>query len=151
MRSAENEEEIKCLINRRVEAIKNKDIEGATKNYSPDLILFDVIGPLQHTGSGSIKKRLEDWFSTFKDNENVGFEIAALSITADTDAAFCHSLNHANAILKDGNKLDMWWRETLNWQKIDGEWQVTHAHSSVPFDVNSGKPSLGLKPEDVEV
>ena len=32
MRSAENEEEIKCLINRRVEAIKNKDIEGAAKN-----------------------------------------------------------------------------------------------------------------------
>jgi hypothetical protein len=28
---------------------------------------------------------------------------------------------------------------------LDGKWLVTHAHSSVPFDVETGRASLDLK------
>jgi len=40
----------------------------------------------------------------------------------------------------------MWWRETACYRKVEGEWLITHQHSSVPFDVESGKASLDLKP-----
>jgi ketosteroid isomerase-like protein len=60
--------------------------------------------------------------------------------------AFCHSLNGINATKTDGGKVDMWVRATGGLRKVDGTWKVTHLHSSVPFDVESGKASLDLKP-----
>ena len=49
--------------------------------------------------------------------------------------AFSHSLNRVSATTTDGEKLDMWWRATVCYRKIDGKWMVTHEHASVPFDV----------------
>jgi ketosteroid isomerase-like protein len=40
----------------------------------------------------------------------------------------------------------MWWRETACYRKLEDEWLITHQHSSVPFDVGSGKASLDLRP-----
>jgi ketosteroid isomerase-like protein len=40
----------------------------------------------------------------------------------------------------------MWLRATLGFRKIDGNWFVTHEHSSVPFEVESGKAAVTLKP-----
>lgn len=60
--------------------------------------------------------------------------------------AFGHSLDHVSATTTAGGKLDMWWRETACYRKFDGRWLITHQHSSVPFDVESGKASLDLKP-----
>jgi len=43
-------------------------------------------------------------------------------------------------------KVDMWWRATNCFRKIDGKWVVAHGHSSEPFDMESGKALLDLKP-----
>ena len=40
----------------------------------------------------------------------------------------------------------MWVRSTVCYRKIDGRWVVTHEHTSVPFDAESGKVSFDLKP-----
>ena len=40
----------------------------------------------------------------------------------------------------------MWWRATQGFRRIDGRWQIVHEHSSVPFDMKSGKVSFDLKP-----
>jgi ketosteroid isomerase-like protein len=40
----------------------------------------------------------------------------------------------------------MYWRATLCFRKIDGQWTVTHTHASVPFEVETGRASLDLKP-----
>jgi hypothetical protein len=42
-------------------------------------------------------------------------------------------------------QLDLWWRTTVGFCKIDEKWMVTHEHNSVPFAVESGKSSLGFK------
>ena len=39
-----------------------------------------------------------------------------------------------------------WLRWTLGFRKIDGRWRVAHEHVSVPFDMESGKAMLDLKP-----
>jgi ketosteroid isomerase-like protein len=48
--------------------------------------------------------------------------------------------------LFDGTRLDMWWRSTAGFRKIDGRWRITHEHNSVPFDPQTGKASLDLEP-----
>jgi ketosteroid isomerase-like protein len=60
--------------------------------------------------------------------------------------AFGHSLKRVSATTTDGQKLDMWWRATICYRRIDGAWMVTHEHASVPFDVASGRASLDLEP-----
>jgi uncharacterized protein (TIGR02246 family) len=136
--------EIRELIENKLEAVRAKDIDGATSGYAPDVLSFDVVNPLRYFGAAAIRKRLEEWFSSFQGS--IDLELGDLSITVGDAVAFSHCLSHVSATTTDGRKLDMWWRETSCYRKIDGKWLITHQHSSVPFDVESGKASLGLKP-----
>jgi ketosteroid isomerase-like protein len=107
-------------------------------------LTFDVVNPLQQTGSSGSRKRAEDWFSSFRGP--ISYEIRDLDITAGDDVAFSHGLSHVSATKADGGQLDMWWRTTICFRKFDEKWMVTHEHNSVPFDPKSGKASLDLKP-----
>jgi uncharacterized protein (TIGR02246 family) len=137
-------DQIRQVVDRRLEAIRAKDIEGATSMVAPDYILFDVIEPLESTGADAAKKRAKEWFSTFQGS--IGYEIHDLQIAAGDGVGFSHGLNHVSAIRTEGNRLDMWWRATVCYRKNDGQWQITHEHNSVPFDVANGKASVDLKP-----
>ena len=138
------ETRIKTLIDTWADAIRSKDVNRRILNYAPDVLLFDVVDPLQYVGSDAIRKRALEWFSSF--SGPLGFETRDLTIAVDNNVAFSHSLNHVNGTKTDGNKLDMWWRATVCYRKIDGEWMVTHEHNSTSFDPATGKASLALKP-----
>jgi uncharacterized protein (TIGR02246 family) len=139
-----DEDQIRKLINDREKAVRARDVDGSLVNIAPDIVWFDVVNPLHHIGSDALKKRAEDWFASFEGP--IGYEIRDLSITAGDDVAFSHGLNHVSATKADAGQLDMWWRTTVCFRKIDEKWMVTHEHNSVPFDVESGKASLNLKP-----
>ena len=139
-----DEIQIRKVIEDKIEAVRAKDIDGATGSYAPDVLSFDVVNALQYEGADAIRKRLKEWFAQF--DGPIGFEIRDLSITAGREVAFSHSLDHVSATTTSGGKLDMWWRETACYRKIDGKWLITHQHSSVPFDVETGKASLDLRP-----
>jgi ketosteroid isomerase-like protein len=138
---------IRLLLDSQAAAICNRDIAAATANYAPDVLIFDVVGPLQHpSGNSSVRNRLQEWMGTFAGDAPVLFEITEPTIEASDDRGFSHSLNHVHASLTNGGILDMFWRETLGWRKIDGEWKIVHAHSSVPFNPSTGMALTGLKP-----
>jgi uncharacterized protein (TIGR02246 family) len=139
-----DEVQIRGLIEDKITAVRAKDIDRATSNYAPDVLSFDVVNALQYIGAHAIRKRLEGWFSSFQGS--IGLEIRDLNITVGDAVAFSHCLNHVSAITTAGEKLDMWWRETACYRKLEDEWLITHQHSSVPFDVGSGKASLDLRP-----
>ncbi len=141
---ATDEAQIRALIDDRVNTVRAKDVDGAMANVAADIVSFDVVNPLRYIGSDSSRKRAEEWFASFQGP--IGFEISDLSISASSDVAFCHGLNHVNATKADGGKLDMWWRATVCYRKINGKWMITHEHNSVPFDMENGKASLDLKP-----
>ncbi len=149
----EIEAHIRELIDQQIRAVRDKNINQALNNYDKDVLLFDVVDPLQFMGIESIRKRLEEWFSTFLGPiEN---EINDLKIEISGNVAFCSRLNHVNAVKVEGGKLDMWWRETTCFKKMDGRWMITHVHSSVPFNTQNGKASTALKPfttlEDISI
>jgi ketosteroid isomerase-like protein len=126
------------------DAIRSKDVNAITAQYAPDVLAFDLLPPLQYSGADAIRKRVSEWFSSFQGS--IGFEMRNLSITAGDDVAYCYSLNGVSGTTKGGAKVDMWWRATNCFRKIDGNWFVTHGHSSEPFDMESGKALLDLKP-----
>jgi ketosteroid isomerase-like protein len=141
---AANETQIRALIDERTKAVRAKDSVGATSGIASGIVTFDVVNPLQHIGSDASRKRAEEWFSSFQGP--ISREIKDLDITVGDDVAFSHGLSHVSGTKTDGGHLDMWWRTTVCFRKIDGEWMITHEHNSVPFDPKSGKASLDLKP-----
>jgi len=91
-----------------------------------------------------LRKRADEWLSSFEGP--VSYENTDLDITVGGDVAFCHSLNHVHGTNRQGKSIDMWWRATVCLKKEGAKWLVIHEHSSVPFDMNTGKASLDSKP-----
>lgn len=139
-----DEAQIRALIEDRVKAVRAKDINGVMSNHAPDILSFDVVNPLQYTGSNTVRERAEEWFSWYQGP--IGYEVRDLSITTGDDVAFCHYLYRVSGTTTEGGKVDMWVRATVCYRKIDGTWMITHEHNSVPFDVETFKASLDLKP-----
>ena len=142
--SAGSEVEIRDLLDDLTRAVRDRDVERSLARYAPDVLVFDLVKPLQHEGSASLRKRLQDWFSSF--DGPIGYELCAVDVVAGEDVSYAHSLNHVKGRTAGGDELDMWWRSTLGLRKRDGRWQVCHSHTSVPFDMETAKASLDLQP-----
>lgn len=139
-----DEVQIRALIDERVQAVRAKNVNAALSSIAPDVLVFDVVNPLQAQGSASSRQRTEAWFSSFLGP--IGFEMRDLRIATGGDVAFSHSLNRYSGTQTGGVEIDMWVRATTCYRKIDGRWTITHEHQSVPFDGESGQASLDLKP-----
>jgi len=126
-------------------AIRTRDLGALMETYSKNVMLFDVIEPLEYQGIDAVSRRAEEWFSSFQGPFD--FETHDVRIATDSDVAFSHSLNHVRGAKTDGQQIDMWWRSTICYRKIDDKWMVTHEHNSVPINGATGRASLDLKPE----
>ena len=141
--TTDNEDKIRAAIEARADAIRNKDVPGVTPHFTEDSVGFSLAPPLQT--KAPLKADLKDWFATFRGP--IGLEMRDLKITAGEDVAYCHSLTHLSGEKVDGEKTDVWLRETLCFQNIDGRWLITHTHESVPFYMDgSFKAAIDLKP-----
>ncbi|MEH1816263.1 MAG: nuclear transport factor 2 family protein [Nostoc sp.] len=139
-----DEVQIRTIIEERVKAVGNKDINALLSNHAPDILSFDIINPLQYIGADTVQERAQKWVSSFQGS--IGYEILDLSITTGETVAFCHYLYRVSGTLTDGGKVEMWVRATVCLREIDGKWMIVHEHQSVPFDPETGKASLNLKP-----
>ncbi|MEP6847730.1 MAG: nuclear transport factor 2 family protein [Acidobacteriota bacterium] len=139
------EANIRDVIDRRIKAVRDKDIEALLSNHAPEVLLFDVVDPLQYTGVDMVRERAGKWFSSFQ--SPIGYEVRDLSIATGGDAAFCHYLYHVSGTLEGGVEISMWVRATVCFRRINGKWMIVHEHQSVPFNGETGKASLDLKPE----
>jgi len=75
---------------------------------------------------------------------SAAFSIAR--VTAGADVAFCHYLNRVSGTMTNGTSVDMWLRSTVCFRKTAGAWTITHEHTSVPFDAETGQASLTIQP-----
>jgi ketosteroid isomerase-like protein len=141
---ATGEAQLRALIDDRVKAVRAKDIDGLMSRHAPGVLMFDALNPLQYIGSDTVRARAEEWFSWYQGP--IGYEVRDLSIATSETVAFCHYLYRVSGTMTNGREVDMWVRATVGFRKIEGTWMVTHEHSSVPFDAESGRASLDLKP-----
>jgi uncharacterized protein (TIGR02246 family) len=140
--------QIRSLIEAWTEALRAKDVAGRTAHYADDVLIFDVINPVQHAGLDALKQRLAQWFSTF--DGPIDCEVRDLQITADQHIAFCHSLQRFHGSLANGGMLDMLVRYTTCLRKAGDRWAVTHEHASTPFDPATGLASVATPPSTAE-
>ena len=87
---------------------------------------------------------MQQWFDTW--DGPIRYETEDLKITVSGDLAFSTGLFRMIGD-QNGEHVDMWFRRTLVFQRMDGEWKIVHDHESVPFYMDgSGRAATDLKP-----
>src|SRR5436305_14074102 len=108
--SAESAAQIRALIDDRINAVRNRDVDAAMSSIAPDILSFDVVGPLQCFGSNALT-RGEGWFASFQGP--LGYEIGDLRISAGDDVALAFGRSHCNGRKSGGGQHDMCPRSTF--------------------------------------
>lgn len=138
------EAEIRQRIDMLVEAIRAMDLEALKPIYAPDIVTFDVQGPLQRVGAEAKRGNWVEAFAAFQ--PPLGYEIRDLEITSSGDLAFAHGFTRLSGTLKNGQRGGGFWvRFTACLRKIDGNWLIVHDHASLPLDLESGRAALNLE------
>jgi ketosteroid isomerase-like protein len=141
---ASTQSEVRALLESRSEAMRLKDIDRLMSLYSPDIVYFDLVPPLQYAGSAALRSRFSHWFDGWK--SAIGMEIRDLNISASGDVAAAHMLLRASGTLKDGREVGYWVRTTNCCQRSNHGWLITHEHVSLPVDIKSRSAVMDLVP-----
>ncbi|MER7791015.1 nuclear transport factor 2 family protein [Streptomyces sp. NPDC097640] len=135
---------IRQQVEKIVEGIRAKDLDGLKQLYATDIVSFDVEPPLQHVGT---EAKLKNWTNAFTFFQDVNYEVRDLTLTVGDDVAFGHFFGRLSGTLRNGTATSgMWVRATLCFRKTDGNWLIAHDQVSVPFDIASGKGVTDLEP-----
>jgi ketosteroid isomerase-like protein len=133
---------IRSLIEQRAKALHGKNAAAVISCRTPDYRQFSLAPPLAHSSDAN---NLNAWFATWQGP--IGSEARDLQIVVSGDAAFSHGLSRMTGTKTDGEKVDLWFRETLGFRKVGGAWKIAHEHSSVPFYMDgSFRAAIDLKP-----
>ena len=135
---------IRTVIDAITKAVRAKDVEAMLAQCAPDIVTFDMVPPLKHQGSQAIRGLWARTLAAF--DPPLEYEVHDLDISVDGDIAFARCLNRFGGTKKDGKRVLNSLRSTFGLRKIDGQWKVVHEHVSVPFDMETGKAMLDLKP-----
>jgi PhnB protein len=142
MPNTNEEARIRAVLEDWADALRAKDAARVLSHGTSDMMHFSLAPPLVDAGTGA--NDLQQWFDTWQGP--IGYEFRDLRITAGDDVAFCHCLNRMTGT-QAGSKTDLWFRHTLCFRKIGGQWKIAHAHESVPFHMDgSFKAAVDLKP-----
>jgi ketosteroid isomerase-like protein len=144
--SATDTTAIRTVLDQRVAAHRAKDAKRFVSHYAADVVSFELAPPLAESGSAVLDTDGWDgWYGTWL--EGPGIQITQLSIAAEGNLAYCHSLNRLRGIKTDGTTVDLWFRATLVLRRTDGIWKVVHEHNSTPFYMDgSDRAALDLQP-----
>jgi uncharacterized protein (TIGR02246 family) len=125
-----DEAEIRSLIERWSQAVRDEDRAGIRRDHADDILMFDVPPPLRSRG---IEDYMATWELFFGSVEKpVGFSFTDIEVTAGTDVAFATAIGHCVNIDKSAQREPLIFRLTMGLRKMAGRWVVTHEHHSLP-------------------
>ena len=121
---------VREVIEGLAQAIRDKDPDALMAYYATDVVVYDVLPPLDVKGADAYRQNFERWFSSVRGP--IQYEMKDLQITQDERQAFCRCLSHVTAMKQDGVLWDYWVRVTTGLERQDGRWLITHEHISMP-------------------
>ncbi|MBC7893182.1 MAG: nuclear transport factor 2 family protein [Sphingobacteriaceae bacterium] len=125
-----SETQIRELLHRWATATRDGDDEAVLSNHASDVLIVDVLAPLQYQGAEAYRKSWEEWQPS-SEGESL-FELPDLAITAGEEVAFCSCLIQCGGTSPTGKKTRDWVRATFCLTKPDGKWMVRHQPISMP-------------------
>lgn len=127
----EDEQQIRTLVERWVEAVHAGDLDAVLADHARDIVMFDVPPPRE--GVRGIDAYRDTWPDFFAwQRQGACFELTSLEVTAGDDVAFASALLRCGEPRELQRDPDLRLRLTLGFRKEDGRWVVSHEHHSFP-------------------
>ncbi|QIG44050.1 SnoaL-like domain-containing protein [Nocardioides anomalus] len=138
--------ELVALIERRVAAVRDRDVEALIAAHDPEVQMFPVLPPTRTTGRDAVRDGLRAWLDGYESGPE--YDVTDLDVVRDGDLGVCSFFYHVRGTLKGGGDVDMWVRSTqVCRRRGDGAWLVIRSHESVPFDAESGQALIDAAPD----
>jgi uncharacterized protein (TIGR02246 family) len=129
MGMADDEQQIRTLVERWAAAVHRGDLETVLADHAGDIVMFDV--PPPHDGVRGIDAYRETWPPFFEwQARGASFEIVALDVTAGADVAYAHALLRCGMPDELAANPEARLRLSLGLRKEGGRWVVAHEHHS---------------------
>jgi ketosteroid isomerase-like protein len=129
-------------------AIYEKDVERFLTSYSKDIHIYDCWQNWENIGVSEWKDSVIGWFNGLRE-ESVLLKVDFndLVITENMNIAFVHcAVTFAAHNEETDEKLrQMTNRFTFGLSKENESWKITHEHSSLPINMETGKGIFTLK------
>jgi PhnB protein len=140
---ATSQAQIRAVLDEWAAALRAKNAEGVVRHHAPEFLLFSLAPPLVSADTDA--KGLQAWFDTWQGP--LAYELRDLTITADDAIAWCYGLTRLGGTKTDGQKNELWFRQTLCLRRDADTWKIVHQHQSVPFYRDgSYKAAVDLRP-----
>jgi uncharacterized protein (TIGR02246 family) len=138
------EAQIRQLIDEFSAGVMARDLDRMLASYAKDAVIFDAAPAELSIGPEQYRTHWRQFFDML--NGPIRHETRDLAVIADGDLAVAHALAHTAAMQTNGKPMEMWFRVSLAFRKVGGRWLVTHEHSSVPFEPQSMRAAVDLRP-----
>jgi ketosteroid isomerase-like protein len=136
--------DFKALLEARSEAIWVKDLDRLLSFYSPDVVYFDIVPPLQYVGIEALRGRFTHWFAGFEGP--IRQELHDLTVVASGDVASTSMLIHAGGKRTNGPEVSFYVRATSSFVRNRDGWLIVQEHVSLPVDLATGRAVTDLVP-----
>lgn len=104
-------------------SVRAHDLDGAVRDRSADIVMFDVPEPLQAKGIDAYR---DTWTVYFGDEGSRRFELLETHIVAGEDVGWVRALLRCTTDSGPAGRL------TLGLRRVAGRWMVEHEHHSFP-------------------
>src|SRR4029450_2215180 len=120
---ADDEQQIRALIERWAAAVHGGDMEGVLADHSDDILMFDVPPPYEGVrGIGAYRGAWPPFFEW--QARGASFEIVSLEVTAGDEVAYAHALLRCGTPQELADNPANRLRLTLGVRKQQGRWVV---------------------------
>lgn len=135
----EHEQPIWQVLDAYKAAVKAKDVEAFVSLYDQDVIIFDTWSEWSYQGVEAWRQMVVDWFGSLG-SELVIVEANDVQLNAENNLATIHAFFSFKAVSTEGKELrSMQNRSTWVLQNKNGNWKISHEHSSLPVDFETFK------------
>jgi len=125
-----NESQIKARVESWAQAVRERNFNGILAWHHQDIVMYDVPPPFQSVGIDAYRQTWELFFTNTH-----SFRIIDLNIVAGEDVAFCYAPMKCRYFdNKLHREVDLDFRLTIGFKRMEGEWWFMHEHHSVPAE-----------------
>lgn len=145
--TGQDEAAIRAVIQNLQDSTARKDTKGVLECFADGNVMYLLNPPLENvtTDKSGSTEGLQAWFDSWK--SNLKYFSREMNISCAGDVGFAYGLTYMAGERTNGEKTDLWFRETFGLRKIEGDWKITHQHQSVPMKMDgSQKAAIDLKP-----
>nr|WP_087572944.1 DUF4440 domain-containing protein [Sphingomonas sp. CDS-1] len=135
-------EQIRHALTAGCVAFANGDRAGAVAPFlkSAEFLEYDF-SPPRSKNYEEHKKEVEGFFEILT-GKSICEYLEITPVILSPDSAYSIALMRFAGQFKDGRAIDVTFRSTDVWRKVDGTWRIVHEHNSFPVDPFTGKADL---------